>query len=86
MPEVSRFFGIVIGMFYDDHLPPHFHARHGRERLIMAIQTTQILRGRLPPRALRFVIEWATMNADALMDNWSRAERHQPLVPIPPLE
>jgi hypothetical protein len=86
MPEISRFFGIVIGMFYDDHLPPHFHARYGRERVMIAIHTMRVLRGQMSPRALRFVTEWATIYSGELMENWRRAEQHQPLIPIPPLE
>ncbi len=50
MPELSRFFGIVIAMFYDDHAPPHFHVRYGRQRAMMAIETLTVLEGALSPR------------------------------------
>ena len=62
MPEISRFFGIIIAMNYNDHVPPHFHARYGGQKAIVAIQTLALLRGRLPPRAFGLVIEWATLH------------------------
>ena len=59
MPEISRFFGIVILMFYNDHSPPHFHARYGEHRATIAIEPLAVLTGLLPPRALGLVMEWA---------------------------
>lgn len=58
MPEVSRFFGIVISMFYNDHPPPHFHARYGGQKGLVAIESLTLLRGSLPPRVLGLVVEW----------------------------
>jgi hypothetical protein len=52
MPELSRFFGIIITMFYDDHAPPHFHVRYGEHKAIMTINSLMLLDGHLPPRAL----------------------------------
>jgi len=64
MPELSRFFGITIYMFYEDHAPPHFHARYGEfEALIRAI-----LDGKLPVRALGLVVEWASLHQEELLD------------------
>ena len=62
MPEISRFFGIIIAMFYDEHNPPHFHARYGEYRVEIAIDTLSVLVGRLPPRVLGLVIEWAALH------------------------
>ena len=86
MPEISRFFGIVIAMFYDDHAPPHFHARYGGDRATLAIETLAVLDGSLPPRALGLVIEWAAMHRGELSANWGRAREQAPLEPIAPLE
>lgn len=57
MPEISRFYGIIIAMFFDDHNPPHFHARYGGEKIIIEIDSFRVLEGRIPPRALGLVIE-----------------------------
>lgn len=70
MPEISRFFGIVIKMYFNDHAPPHFHAEYGENEAVMSIESLALLRGRLPPRALALVLEWAQSNRKALMRNW----------------
>jgi len=85
MPEVSRFFGIVIGMYYDEHNPPHFHARYGRERVAVEISTLRVLEGDLPSRALGLVIEWASQHQDELMANWEAAKQDMPPAKIAPL-
>ena len=59
MPEISRFFGIIIAMFYDDHAPPHFHVRYGEQKAIITIDTLTISQGWLAPRAHGLVMEWA---------------------------
>jgi hypothetical protein len=86
MPQISRFFGIVITMNYSEHPPPHFHARYGGQKAIIAIGTLTLLRGKLSPRAMGMVIEWATLNQDALLENWQWARQHEPLRKIEPLE
>lgn len=85
MPEVSRFFGIVIRMFWDDHNPPHFHAFYGDELALVDITTLSVFAGRLPPRALGLVIEWATVHQQELLDGWRMAQAQQPLPKIEPL-
>ena len=57
MPEISRFYGIIIAMFFDDQNPPHFHARYAGDKVAIEIQTLRVLEGQLPPRALKLVIE-----------------------------
>ena len=86
MPEVSRFFGIIIAMFYDDHAPPHFHARYGGDNVAIEIASLRILEGRLPARALGLVVEWASMHQQDLMVNWEAARASKPLTRIEPLQ
>jgi hypothetical protein len=86
MPEISRFFGIVIAMFYNDHEPPHFHAHYGGQRAIVGIESLVLLEGKLPPRVLGLVIEWAALHRDELLENWERARQQFPLNTVEPLE
>jgi hypothetical protein len=58
LPEISRFLGIIIAMYYSDHVPPHFHARYGDLEAVIAIVTGEVIEGRLPPRVLGLVQEW----------------------------
>jgi len=85
MPEVSRFYGLVIKIFYDDHNPPHFHAEYGEYAVLVDIDTLAILRGRLPGRALGMVTEWASMHQDELRAAWERAKQLLPPGQIEPL-
>jgi len=85
VPEIARFFGIVIKMFFDDHNPPHFHASYGGDEALIEIHTLAVFSGRLPPRALGLVIEWATLHQQELMDDWQRGQDKQALVKIEPL-
>jgi len=85
MPELSRFFGIVIRMYYRDHPPPHFHAERGEYEVVVDIETG-IVQGRFPRRALSLVMEWHAAHRDELMQNWERARRAVPLTPVAPLE
>ena len=85
MPEISRFFGIVIKMFVNDHNPPHFHARYGDDEALIEINGLTVFAGRLPPRALGLVIEWAALHRQELFNDWHRAQRHAPLTRIEPL-
>ena len=85
MPEISRFLGIVIYMLYDDHRPPHFHARYGEYNVSVEINSG-VVEGRFPRRALRAVMEWHELHRDELLADWELAEQHQPLLDIPPLE
>ena len=64
MPEISRFYGIVIRMYFADHAPPHFHAEYAEHEARVAIETLGLLSGQLPPRALGLVAEWATIHQD----------------------
>ena len=85
MPEISRFLGIVIAMYYRDHAPPHFHAFYGDREVTIDIATGQVS-GDFPKRALAHVQEWRTLHRDALMQTWTRARASKPLPRIEPLE
>jgi len=85
MPEISRFFGIVIAMFYNDHAPPHFHVRYGSERALIGIESLILLDGRLSPRALGLVMEWASTHQAELLEDWNLTRGQAPLKPIEPL-
>ena len=85
MPELSRFHGIAIKMFWNDHDPPHFHAFYGGEQALIDIDTLSVFAGRLSPRAIGLVIEWATLHRQELLDAWQHARAHQPLQRIDPL-
>jgi hypothetical protein len=86
LPEISRFFGVIIAMFYNDHAPPHFHARYGEQRAIIAIDSLTVLSGRLSPRVLGLVMEWGAQHQDELREDWRLAQQQAPLRPIAPLE
>jgi hypothetical protein len=86
MPEISRFLGIVIKMFFDDHNPPHFHAEYGSDTALIDIRNLYLFAGRLSPRVTGLVIEWATLHQQELLADWERARAQQTLVNIAPLE
>lgn len=86
MPEICRFFGMIIAMYYNDHAPPHFHVHYGGQKATIDIQALSVLDGTLPPRALGLIIEWASLHQAELMSNWQRAQKLEPLVKISPLE
>jgi Domain of unknown function (DUF4160) len=73
-------------MFYDDHNPPHFHAVYGESAALIDIENLSVFAGRLPPRALGLVIEWATLHQQELLADWDGAKRQQALQRIAPLE
>jgi len=85
MPELSRFLGIVIGMFFREHGVPHFHAVYGEHEISVEIETERI-HGDFPPRALKLVLEWNTLHESELLENWQLAKQRQPLKRIAPLE
>ena len=73
MPELSRLYGIVVRMFFNDHTPPHFHAYYGSDEALFTIESLSLIAGRLPPRATGLVAEWASLHQDELMKAWKRA-------------
>jgi len=83
---ISRFFGIVIAMFYDDHEPPHFHARaaDGAAK-VQIVDTLEVIESTLGRRQLRFVLAWAELHQGELLEDWRLARAGETLQPIEPL-
>ena len=86
MPEISRFLGIVIAMYYNDHGPAHFHARYGNSAVRIAIEDGRVLSGEFPRRARGLVLEWLELHRDELREDWLLAKQRKPLMKITPLE
>jgi hypothetical protein len=86
MPEISRFFGIIVTMNYNDHAPPHFHARYGSQKALIGIDSLSVLTGQLSPRILGLVIEWASLHRGELLEDWDLARTQAELRKIDPLE
>ena len=86
MPVVSRFFGIAIAFYWEDHAPPHFHAKYSGDEALVDIRSGDVIRGSLPRRALSLVDEWRELHIDELLDNWQRASERRALTYIHPLE
>jgi hypothetical protein len=85
VPRISAFYGIVITMYWRDHAPAHFHASYSGHVAAIEIEDLKVIEGWLPPRAARFVKEWAAIHRLELRENWERANAHESLVPIDPL-
>ncbi len=86
MPEVSRFFGIVIRMYFDDHEPPHFHAIYSGQEAQIGVEPIALLAGNLPSRATSMVLEWAAIHQRELLQNWERLRAGRQAEGIRPLE
>ena len=86
MPEVSRFYGILIRFYYRDHPPAHFHAIYGEHEALIEIETGMTDQGYLPKTAYDLVNQWRIMHLLELREAWSRAREQLPLLPIAPLE
>ena len=86
MPEISRFLGIIIVMYYNDHPPPHFHARYGDWEGLIAVETGELIGGRLPPRVMGLVQEWRELHKTELLIDWQLARERKVLNRIEPLE
>jgi hypothetical protein len=85
MPEISRFLGVVIAMYYNDHAPPHFHAKYGAYEVTVRIEDG-VVEGRFPRRALNLVLEWYNLHRAELLEDWNLARERRPLRRIDPLE
>jgi hypothetical protein len=85
VPELSRFFGIVVRMRYNDHLPAHIHVEYGEHHASIEIESG-LIDGELPPRVLGMALEWTRLRRQDLMNDWELARRHLPLKPVDPLE
>lgn len=85
MPEISRFLGIIIYMYYKEHSPPHFHAEYNEYSITVEIESG-IVNGKFPKRALRAVLDWLDLHKKELLIDWELAINKQPLNKIEPLE
>ena len=85
MPKVSEFFGISIYVYYREHGPPHFHALYAGDEVAVSIEQLAVVTGRIGPRALGLVMEWAALHQDELRGVWKQAAAHEPLSRIDPL-
>ena len=85
MPTISSFYGILIRMFFNDHSPPHFHARYGEFEATIDIGSLQILQGELPSRALILVQEWAMIHREELQRDWDLCRQNAQPAKIDPL-
>ena len=85
MPEISRFYGIIIYMYMSEHNPPHFHVWYENYKAIITIKDGTIT-GSLPRRALNLVYEWLDIHKDALLDNWNRLANFETPQKIEPLK
>lgn len=85
MPVISRFYGILIVMYFNDHNPPHFHAKYSGYEAIFGFDG-QIIEGEIPKRAVKFVQEWITYHHTELEQNWEKARAGEPLDYITPLD
>jgi hypothetical protein len=85
MPEISRFLGIVISMFFSEHNPPHFHAEYNGLIASIEIGTLGVMEGKLPPKVLGLVVEWAEEHQKELLENWNSMRANGVFHKIAPL-
>ena len=86
MPEISRFYGIIIQMFYQEHQPPYFHATYGEYRVEISILDLKVIAGEFPRKGLNLVLDWAELHKDELMREWELAQKKEPSsTPLPDL-
>ena len=85
MPTISRFYGILIQMFFSDHAPPPFHALYAEHEAPIDIRTLEVMSGNLPSRAMALVLEWAQQHRNELREDWELCAKNQTPAPVPPL-
>lgn len=84
MPEICRFYGIIIYMFYNDHNPPHFHVEYQDFDATIEIESG-IIKGKIPRQALKLIFEWMDLHKNELLENWKKSEERKSLLKIEPL-
>lgn len=85
MPEIARFYGIIIQMFYNEHNPPHFHAEYGEYKVVIDLQDG-LVKGFMPKRALKLLFEWMELHKEELLENWMRCQNQEEPYKIEPLK
>ncbi|MDP2077307.1 MAG: DUF4160 domain-containing protein [Sulfuricurvum sp.] len=86
MPEISRFYGIRVMMFFDEHNPPHFHVQYNEYNAVIRIADLAITEGKLPPKAAGLIVEWALAHQDELIQDWELSQNDQQPHKIEPLK
>jgi hypothetical protein len=86
MPTISKFYGILIRMYFNDHSPPHFHAEYGEHKAIVAIEQLTVTEGRLPRRAQQLVLDWAELHQQELLEDWRLCMAKEQPKQIAPLQ
>jgi len=86
MPLISSFYGILIYMYYDEHNPPHFHAKYNENEAVVSLYPIALIKGDLPKRIKSMVFEWTAENHAELIENWENAKSYKQLKQIKPLE
>ncbi len=86
MPTISIFFGIMIEMFWNEHAPPHFHAKYGEHQATVDIKRLELMEGFLPRRTKNLVLDWAELHQGELLTNWDLCRENQHPNKIAPLE
>jgi hypothetical protein len=86
MPEISRFYGIIIRMFSDEHNPPHFHAEFAEYKATFSIDTGQMIQGEMPPNKAILISAWAIIHKEELMKNWDTLAKGVGAKKIDPLK
>jgi len=85
MPIISEFYGIKIMMFWNEHMPPHFHAEYGDNKILVGIQSGTVIKGIFPFKQLKLVLAWCEIHNQELMNNWDNAVKHESIDKINPL-
>ncbi len=85
MPELSRFLGMIISIYFEDHNPPHFHVGYNEEEALISINDLSVLKGNLPPRVLGLAMEWAKLHQKELLENWNMIQESGKHFKIEPL-
>jgi len=85
MPELSRFLGMVISIYFDDHNPPHFHVEYNDNEALISINDLSVIKGNLPPRVMGLAMEWARLHQEELMENWNMVKDSGKFNKIDPL-
>ena len=85
MPVISKFFGIDIMMYYDDHNPPHFHAKYGEYKVLVDINKARVIEGFFPSSQMKLVLAWAIIHKEELLEDWKLAQMMEELQKIEPL-
>lgn len=86
VPEICRFYGIVIRMFFNEHNPPHFHAQYGEYIAQVKIDDGEIIEGYLPQRAISLIQNWVQLHRNELFENWSNCQQNKKSFKIEPLD